>query len=825
MCAVHGEDGRRQPYVVRWEDGLVVLPATGAAPHRFEGPAFSEWPGDERLFEKWKRHLAATHIQPHGDPEPVRVDLTLVPRPDNDYNPSAVAVSWPKSPDGEQDPTKRQIGYLYDRWLRKFGFHTLPDLASYSADGEIHVSGLVTFAEYKGGHWEYDQIVLDLPDMQTLGTAIGAFVQRPDLPKYDTLPGVATGSATPLANGWESSTISSIALRHIRTFVTPLVEPVRLHFRAEVPSSRGRTLSVHDADTGAHLGGVYGRLLLLEDERQRSSVLPLVRDAGIDVLQPLAGVMAGPINSVPNLWCYWRPEGLDFRPRDPMAPRSESWVAQYNQTTMKLWVESPEFVDHCKIYAARLGLSVLEVGLPREPWELESEVRFGTRRDLTLRVDRELSDPPTLLRRHRERLPAVVRANKAITWAATAPEDPDVPAAWMRLTEKFVEARIRLFGDVDVADELVKCRLCGRSTGKFTTPIGTEPLAYCQRCLELALRGTDAGEQHAVAAVAELAKREFGGAMLESQLDQLQIDPAKPVAADEIDLLLLLRMAVRRRTWPWTLVLLDAGLAGDGLRTGRGTIIPGADGCVCLSFQEKAVDDFFYAHFIEHEREPLYPYDPDYNSNSRRRADWILGDGTLVEMWGMPNNPVYAAKMEEKRLLASRHGLDLIGLTNADIPHLAEIFASRITGRTRHIQGVEWQPRAPKSALTGISGLGADGGLNQRNVAARDERLERCRQAVQLQDTGLTRAEIARQMGVAAETVKIFLRDGKFYRTPDADPARLQLAEDAAAAKRDRESKALFQARLGLTAPKASEAWRDADVIVNRPALPSPGEL
>ena len=72
---------------------------------------------------------------------------------------------------------------------------------------------------------------------------------------------------------------------------------------------------------------------------------------------------------------------------------------------------------------------------------------------------------------------------------------------------------------------------------------------------------------------------------------------------------------------------------------------------------------------------PGIPCDPELNPNTRRRADWILEDGTFVEMWGMPKDPAYAEKMREKIELAERHRLSLIGLTAADIGRLNEIFA------------------------------------------------------------------------------------------------------------------------------------------------------
>jgi hypothetical protein len=181
-------------------------------------------------------------------------------------------------------------------------------------------------------------------------------------------------------------------------------------------------------------------------------------------------------------------------------------------------------------------------------------------------------------------------------------------------------------------------------------------------------------------AVHALADCEFAGAaFLETQLAIIHGDPAHPLAANDIDRRLQLRIAIIRGRLPWTRILIDAGLADQGVRLSRGTVLKAVDGHVCLSMQEKAVDDFLHLHGIAHEREPLYPYDEHLNPKTRRRADWLLEDGTYVEMWGMPDTPAYAEKMREKLQLAQRHQLSLISLTAVDIPRLKDIFAAWVT--------------------------------------------------------------------------------------------------------------------------------------------------
>lgn len=251
------------------------------------------------------------------------------------------------------------------------------------------------------------------------------------------------------------------------------------------------------------------------------------------------------------------------------------------------------------------------------------------------------------------------------------------------LLERLTTYRGRLFPDHTYLDRIGTCRICERPAGEFHVPICVETLAYCHRCLAVAVDGLpnmagtlDRATARGTVAVRALADAEFGGAaFVEAQLATIHADPGHPVAPIDVDRRLLLRIAITRGQLPWTHILIDAGLADNGVRLSRGTVLKAVDGHLCLSLQEKAVDDFFGLYGIGHTREPLYPFDKQLNPRTRRRADWLLEDGTFVEMWGMPNDPAYAEKMREKTELAARHRLQLIGLTADDIGRLREIFA------------------------------------------------------------------------------------------------------------------------------------------------------
>jgi hypothetical protein len=60
-----------------------------------------------------------------------------------------------------------------------------------------------------------------------------------------------------------------------------------------------------------------------------------------------------------------------------------------------------------------------------------------------------------------------------------------------------------------------------------------------------------------------------------------------------------------------------------------------------------------------------------------------------------------------------------------------------------------------------------------------DDRLQRCFRAIELQQEGATRAQIARLFGVSLESAKDLLADGRFYQDPESYPERLTLARKA----------------------------------------------
>lgn len=73
-------------------------------------------------------------------------------------------------------------------------------------------------------------------------------------------------------------------------------------------------------------------------------------------------------------------------------------------------------------------------------------------------------------------------------------------------------------------------------------------------------------------------------------------------------------------------------------------------------------------------------------------------------------------------------------------------------------------------------GVHETGGMNDYSRAAQEARIERCRHALELQRSGLSRAEIALAMRLSSDTVRLLLRDGRFYESPESNRDRLDLA-------------------------------------------------
>ena len=131
----------------------------------------------------------------------------------------------------------------------------------------------------------------------------------------------------------------------------------------------------------------------------------------------------------------------------------------------------------------------------------------------------------------------------------------------------------------------------------------------------------------------------------------------------------------------WLGALEIAGLVEDGWRPSLGTWCRAQDGHRCRSLLEKSIDDWLTSRGIAHECEPYWPRHPELNPSGRKRADWILPDGSYVECAGLMEKPDYVTKIGHKRELARVLGIPLLIVGPTDLLRLDQIFVSYLAGR------------------------------------------------------------------------------------------------------------------------------------------------
>jgi hypothetical protein len=559
--------------------------------------------------------------------------------------------------------------------------------------------------------------------------------------------------------------------------------------------------------------GGYLDFLLLANEFDRPSAVATLANDGIEMpFDPTPGWLNASVEPGLHGWLtvYWSGNivGLNLKPE----------LARFHIQSGELTVFAPRLAKPIEMLLKRVGQRPTRVLV--EPHPGDPECFFGI--DILTAAIAQTPDqrPPRKLRHEaREVLPTEWADQLEKIWSSKQSQI-DVPPGL------FWDEEPQLAWGPPVKGTGVpatgSCRLCG-----WSSP--TKP--YCANCSREATeglfndRGFDEDWNGAVIwALQTLAEIEFGGPPALSQLKKL------PADGPNSDLLMLCRMLTSRRGWTemgsqrkayaWTDWLAEAGLLTEGIRTSRGITVMAKDGHLCRSLLERQIDDFFYDHGIAHEPEPPYPFDPEMNVGGCR-ADWKLSDGTFVEALGFINDSVYMEKAERKIKLAARHQIPVITLNSVDIANLPFIFAKWLPAEDGRPIRTELPPR-PEPPTKRKSSTALKNGQNEANALARAERLDRCRQAVELQAGGAARKQIAEQLRVCVQVVKSLLRDGKFYANPQSDPDRLKIVKDAAAARKQGLTRLEFRDSTDLTSVKVDEVWKDADVLFGRDAGAEP---
>ncbi|MBM3182220.1 MAG: hypothetical protein FJZ86_18025 [Chloroflexi bacterium] len=117
---------------------------------------------------------------------------------------------------------------------------------------------------------------------------------------------------------------------------------------------------------------------------------------------------------------------------------------------------------------------------------------------------------------------------------------------------------------------------------------------------------------------------------------------------------------VKKLFGSWLNALIQAGVLEDGTRkASRGIQSIAKDGHVCLSLGERTIDEYLFAHGIDHKKEPRYP-------EGNYRGDFKVGL-TFIEYFGLTGNPEYDAKTQEKIRLCKKHNITLVAIYPEDL--------------------------------------------------------------------------------------------------------------------------------------------------------------
>jgi|GEM_PF-2313882 len=134
------------------------------------------------------------------------------------------------------------------------------------------------------------------------------------------------------------------------------------------------------------------------------------------------------------------------------------------------------------------------------------------------------------------------------------------------------------------------------------------------------------------------------------------------------------RLASRHKK-SWFAILVKSGCLPEGTRREHfGTRVLAIDGHECLSLGEMHIDNLLHRNKIKHRKEVRYP-------DSSYVCDWVLdvdGKEIFVEYFGLAGQGEYDEKMDAKRAIALRAGLEWVEFLPEDMKDLEAAFAAKI---------------------------------------------------------------------------------------------------------------------------------------------------
>jgi len=122
-----------------------------------------------------------------------------------------------------------------------------------------------------------------------------------------------------------------------------------------------------------------------------------------------------------------------------------------------------------------------------------------------------------------------------------------------------------------------------------------------------------------------------------------------------------------------------AGLIPNSDTFGRSIISYSSRGDRCLSNSELIITEFFICNNIDYKKEQMYYDYMNKDDCGNKRVDWIIGNNTFVEYFGMDDKEYYFKRMEEKRNLCRDYNIFLIELFRKDLNNLHNIFQEYIS--------------------------------------------------------------------------------------------------------------------------------------------------